>query len=258
MTSNIKATPKPKCFLTYIYAYIVYNSHLFGHTDHTILEDSMAAKIAIVYGATGLIGKHLVTKLLLNDAYEKVYVVARRPISRSHPKLAVIQLPGERLSELNLDLKDHDIDAFSAMGTTIKQAGSKEEFRKIDFEFNLNFATACRKMGVRHFLLVSALGASSKSLVFYSRVKGELEDALRNLNFPQLTIAQPSLLLGERDHYRRGEVIASKFSPLLVGPLAAFKAIKAESVAAALIRFALATAGHGVTFVRSQDLAETT
>jgi uncharacterized protein YbjT (DUF2867 family) len=210
-------------------------------------------KSAIVYGATGLIGKHLLTKLLLSEHYGKVYAVVRRHISHTHPKLEVIILPGERLHELNLDLTG--ADAFSALGTTIKQAGSREAFRTVDYDYNLAFAKVCKKMGVAHFLLVSALGASARSLIFYSRVKGELEDAIKQLDFSNLTIAQPSLLLGDRDTPRLGETIASKFSPLLAGPLAAYKAIHGERVAEALVTLAGKPGRDRVTVLTSRDLA---
>jgi uncharacterized protein YbjT (DUF2867 family) len=122
-----------------------------------------------------------------------------------------------------------------ALGTTIRQAGSRERFRRVDLEYPLAVARLGLQRGARHFLLVSSLGASARSRVFYTRVKGELEDALLAMPYPAITIARPSLLLGQRAEFRLGEEVARRLAPLVPGP---YKPVPAAAVAAALVRAA--------------------
>ena len=203
---------------------------------------------ALILGATGLVGGELLDQLLDNPAYERVVVVTRRPTGKSHPKL------DEQIFELG-DMEKHaDVFAvqriFCALGTTIGKAGSQERFRIIDHDYALLAAKLGRSRGARHFLVVSALGASSRSSVFYNRVKGELEDALRSLVYPSLTIARPSLLLGSRDEFRFGESFAKVFAWLLPPR---WRGIRARHVARALIELAREET-RGARVVESKEL----
>ncbi len=208
-------------------------------------------KKAIVFGATGLVGTYLVEELLSQSSKPQVYTVSRSPLRITHPRLTAIILPADRISELDIDLTG--ADAYSALGTTIKKAGSQASFREIDFNYNLRFAETVKKLGATHFLLVSALGADLKSPFFYSRVKAELEQAIMNLNFDRLTVARPSLLLGDRQEFRWGEKLATLLSPLMFGP---FKGIHGRDVARALIKQAQTPSSAKVQVISSGDLCK--
>ena len=203
---------------------------------------------ALILGATGLVGSELLDHLLDDPAYDRVVVVARRPTGKSHPKL------DEQIFELG-DMEKHaDVFAvqriFCALGTTIGKAGSQERFRIIDHDYPLLAAKLGRSRGARHFLLVSALGASSRSKVFYNRVKGEVEADLRSLVYPSLTIARPSLLLGSRDEFRFGEAFAKLFAWMLPPR---WRGIRASTVARALIVLANEET-RGARVVESKEL----
>jgi uncharacterized protein YbjT (DUF2867 family) len=124
---------------------------------------------------------------------------------------------------------------FCALGTTIRQAGSQEAFRRVDYAYPLAIAKAARSRGARHFLLVSALGADARSSVFYNRVKGELEQAVQALGYPSLTIARPSMLVGDRKEPRFGEEVAKRIGWLLPPR---WRPVRASQVAAALVNAA--------------------
>lgn len=157
-------------------------------------------RTALVIGATGLVGRSLVQQLA--SLYQKVIIIARTQPKGMDASMHFYQLKdfsqlATRLESLTLG---DEVDAFSCLGTTIKQAGSEEQFRLVDYEYNLAFAKACRAKGVERFFLLSAMGADSKSRFFYNRVKGELEDAVTHLGFEQVAIFRPSLLLGKHDN----------------------------------------------------------
>lgn len=155
-------------------------------------------KKAIIIGATGLVGKELVKQL--SSFYNKVIVIARRPPEIMSNNMRFYQLIDfDNLSEVfeNVDL-DNETDAFSCLGTTKKQAGCEEAFRKVDYGYNLSFAKLCFQKKVKNFFLVSALGADTHSRFFYNRVKGEIEQDIANIGFDSLYIFRPSLLLGKR------------------------------------------------------------
>ena len=192
-------------------------------------------KTALIVGATGLIGKHLTQKLLTSNFYEKVSVIVRKPLNIIHPKLEQIVIDFDNLdaSKVNAD------DIFCCLGTTMKQAGSKDAFYKVDFTYPLNFAKAGLANGAKQFLVVSSMGADKKSMVYYSRVKGEIENALSDLNYPTLIILRPSMLAGERENPRIGEkigkVVMDFFAPLMPDK---YKVIAGEKVAQAMLELA--------------------
>ena len=146
---------------------------------------------------------------------------------------------------------DGRIDAaFCCLGTTIRQAGSQEAFRAVDQELVLAFARRARELGTRHLLVISALGADPRSSVFYNRVKGETEEALQAMGWPQLTIVRPSLLLGPRREFRLGERLAAPLMRWIPGK---YRGIEAAVLARALWRLALEE-GEGTRIVESDEL----
>lgn len=192
-------------------------------------------QIVLLAGATGLVGGEVLRLLSNDDGISEVRALVRRPLPAHHK--------GPRVRELPADfehLRDHP-DWFKAdlvisvLGTTIARARSQAAFRRVDFDYPLAIAKAARAQGARHFLFVSALGANARSLFFYNRVKGELEDAILALGYPSVTIARPSLLLGERLERRFGEELAKRFAWLYPSFWAP---VRASQVASALLRSA--------------------
>jgi uncharacterized protein YbjT (DUF2867 family) len=220
------------------------------------MSDESAARTAVVLGATGLVGRHLLDQLLGDDAWQRVTVVARRPSGRTHPKLAERIVDFERLDGA-ADAFAAD-DAFCCLGTTIRQAGSQEAFSRIDHDYVVTSAKLARRMGARRFLLVTALGADPDSRIFYNRVKGEAERDVTALGFDGVALLRPSLLLGDRADRRIAETIGQKvaplLSPLMVGPLRKYRALPGAAVARAMVR--LAKEGFtGVRIVESDEIA---
>lgn len=157
---------------------------------------------AIIIGATGATGKDLVNTVLNDPGYSEVAVFVRRPTGITHPKLTEVVTDFDNLEEVS-DLIHGDV-LFSCLGTTLKAAGSKEKQRHIDYEIPLGFARIARRNGVRKMVLLSAYGASPDSNVFYSKLKGELEEEIKKLAFESLWIFKPGLLLRENSD-RLGE-----------------------------------------------------
>lgn len=194
-------------------------------------------RTALIVGATGLVGSSLVQQLA--SLYDKVIVIARTQPKGMNESMHFYQLKDfSQMAEIfNTISLTHEADAFSCLGTTLKQAGGEEPFRQIDFEYNLAFAKACHAKGVQRFFLLSAMGADSNSRFFYNRVKGELEQAITALNFEQLAIFRPSLLLGKHDK-RPLETIAQTayniIKPLVPRKLPV-RPIEAERVAMAMV-----------------------
>jgi len=169
-------------------------------------------KVANIIGSTGLVGHQLLTQILDHPEFEKVRIFVRRASGISHPKLEE-QLIDFDLPESWKHLVKGDV-LFSTLGTTIKTAKTKENQYRVDFTYQYEFAKAASENGVPAYLLVSSLGANPKSSVFYSRIKGELEDAVAKLPFRKLVIIRPSILDGDRQEKRAGEkvgLILSRF-----------------------------------------------
>ena len=193
----------------------------------------MSGKTAIIIGATGMVGKQVLASLLASSAYKKVIAVTRKPIA-AQPKLKNLVIDFEHLAESLKKIKADE--AFCCLGTTIKQAGTKAAFHKVDYTYNFEFAHTLKQNGCQHFLLISAL-------VFYSRVKGLLEKDITALEYPRFSIFRPSLLIGEREENRLGENISAALfpiiSPFLRGGLRAIQPIKGEDVAKSMFAVAL-------------------
>lgn len=197
----------------------------------------MGNNIAIIAGGTGLVGQHVVQYLLEDDFFEKVYILNRRSVHYDHPKAHEILTGFENIEEPLVGIRP--THAFCCLGTTIKKAGSKEAFRKVDHDYVLNFAKAVKSLGCNNFNVVTAMGTNSSSLIFYNQVKYEVSQALEKMDFSQLNIIQPSLLLGSRAENRLGEDIAQKFfsvtKKMWTGPLKNLAGIQGSQVAKAMV-----------------------
>lgn len=195
------------------------------------------ARTAALMGASGLVGGHCLQALLAAPEWTRVVVLTRREL-----KLAANQKQEQKLADMGrltaADFAGVD-DVFCATGTTIRKAGSQEEFRRIDYEMPLGAARAAREAGARQFLIVSAAGADPESRNFYLRTKGELDRELEKLGFAALHIFRPGLLLGHRQEYRPMEKMATRLAPVmnltLWGPLKRYRAISAETVGRAMV-----------------------
>lgn len=198
----------------------------------------MAEKVALVAGATGLIGKYLLEELKSSGNYHKVYALVRRPGSVQGAEEIVCDY--DTLSASSLPKRITDV--YCSLGTTISKAGSQENFKKVDYEYVLKVAKLSKEKGARSFLVVTALGADEKSFVFYNRVKGETERDLEAIGFTFLGIFRPSLLEGEREESRTGEAVGQFFAkminPFLLGGIRKYRSIHGRTVAKAMIRIA--------------------
>ena len=204
-------------------------------------------KTALLAGATGLVGSALLPMLLASERYAKVIVVGRRPVEVQHPKLTQVvtdlgQLEAERL-RLIAD------DVYCCLGTTMRQAGSKEAFYEVDFMYVVKLAAVTAGNFAAQFLVVSAIGADTESAFYYSKVKGEMEAAVRQTPFRAIHIFRPSLLLGTRAKPRLGERLGGwvlkLVGPLLRGSWQKYRAISDVAVARAMLA-AAAEDGGGV------------
>lgn len=200
----------------------------------------MTNKTALIIGATGLIGNSLLHILLDRNEYSKVIALVRKPLEIKSSKLEALITDFSNLEELVFD--SHVDDVFSCIGTTIKKAQSKEEMRKVDVIYPLSVAKLTKKLGAKQFLFVSSLQANAKSPIFYSRIKGELEDEIQDIGFHSVSIFRPSLLLGDRQEFRLGEKSAERFFSIFPfifkGPLKKYKAIHSKTVATAMFKVA--------------------
>jgi len=170
-------------------------------------------KIAIVVGATGLVGSHLVEQLEAADHVSKVLAVTRRSVEYQSTKIENVSIEFDRLEDY-ADLFRGDM-LFSCLGTTIRQAGSIEAQRIVDYDYQYSVAMMSAEQGVDHYFLVSSSGANTRSMNAYLQMKGDLEQSVELLPFQSINIFQPSLLLGQRNDVRLGEQLASRFLPTL-------------------------------------------
>ncbi len=197
-------------------------------------------KTALLLGASGLVGGHCLNDLLKDDYYSQVEVIVRRPLNINHPKLIQHKMDFDQL-EANIESLQAD-DVFCCLGTTIKKAGTKEAFHKVDYGYPVEIARLCLEQRAKQFLLVSALGANPGSSIFYNRVKGEVEQAIADLGFQSFTIFRPSLLLGKRDETRILEELGQKafalFSAVMIGPVRKYRAVEGKAVAFAMVQVA--------------------
>ncbi|HEX9981829.1 MAG TPA: NAD(P)H-binding protein [Thermoanaerobaculia bacterium] len=208
----------------------------------------MNARRVLLLGSTGLVGRELLSQLLADPGVAGVTAIVRRPSGMQHAKLSEHVFPLTEM-ERHVDLFAVD-QIFCALGTTIKDAGSQAAFRVVDYDMPVNAAKLGRAQGATHYLLVSALGASAQSRVFYSRVKGEAERDIIATGYPSVTIAQPSLLLGDRQKRRLGEEIAKPLGWLFPPK---YRPIEGRDVARALVEAARENRA-GVRVMESREM----
>ena len=218
-------------------------------------EAAMAAdhgRVALVAGATGLVGREILAALLADKTYTQVHCVGRRALALKHPKLTSHVVDFDALASL-----PRADDCFIALGTTIKVAGSKDAFRSIDLKAVESVTLAAKASGAIKLGVVSAMGANSHSSVFYNRIKGEMELSLARMGFKSLVIARPSLIDGDREALQQpvrsgesiGLLLMRGLSPLVP---ANYRAIKASDIAHALIRHVKAGTPGVVTLMSGE------
>ncbi|MBC7387619.1 MAG: NAD(P)H-binding protein [Opitutaceae bacterium] len=198
-------------------------------------------KTAVIAGSTGLVGKQLMYKLLECKDYQKIIALVRTPLQIKHPKLVQLTVDYDKLDQYKDQMQGDDY--FCCLGTTMKKAGSKVAFYKVDYTYAFEFAKIASENVASKFLLISAIGADSSSSVYYSKVKGELEEAIKKLKIPEIHIFQPSILVGNRLEFRFGEIIgigvAKAISPLLISGLRKYKPMDVTKLAQAMLNVAL-------------------
>lgn len=192
----------------------------------------------LLAGSTGLIGAYVLKFVTEDGLFENVVALSRKPMRVSGMKVKNIVTDFKNLDN---DLTGCNVNTvFCCLGTTIKTAGSQEAFMEVDYEYVIRLAVWAKANGVTQFYVVSALGADSNSKIFYNRVKGKMEDALRKIGFNSLVIFRPSILTGKRKEFRLGErigiAIAKFVSPLLIGALKKYRPIEAKKVAKAMVK----------------------
>ncbi|MEW2531068.1 NAD(P)H-binding protein [Streptomyces sp. NPDC047071] len=205
----------------------------------------MSTRTAVLAGATGLVGSHLLTRLLADPRYTRVTVLTRRPLTLTHAQLDIRHVDFAHLDDAGVPASD---DFYCTLGTTIKKAGSQDAFRTVDQHYTVAVARSAHRAGARRVALCSAVGADPAARTFYLRVKGDTEREIASLGYEQAEIFRPSLLLGPRAEKRPGEramtALAPLVTPLLVGPLRPYRPVTADRLAAAMVA-SLATAAPG-------------
>lgn len=199
---------------------------------------------AIVAGGTGLVGRELIKQLLEDQAYTKVIALVRKNMQISHLRgnEKLVQIVTD-FNNLEVVIEQSDMEhahVFCTLGTTIKKAGSQEQFRKVDLDYPMKLGQLASEADA--FAIVTAMGANRKSSIFYNRVKGEVEEGLRELKLHALYMLRPSLILGDRDETRLGEkigsVVSRAISRLMIGGLRTYRPIHAKTIATGLIKSA--------------------
>ena len=195
-------------------------------------------KTALLFGSSGLIGGHLLNKLVQNNSYNKIKIFVREQPDINDSKLEIIKIDFINIKKHTEDIKGDD--CFFSIGTTKKNSPSKDEYKRIERDMPVEIAEIAKANSVNSFLYVSSGFADPKNSGAYLRYKGEVEEELKKLNFSNLGIMRPSFLLGNRKEKRFGEKIGiflfKLLSPLFLGPLKKMKPIQSEKVAQAMIK----------------------
>lgn len=206
-------------------------------------------KIAIIVGASGLIGSLLLHILLENDYYQKIVVLVRKDLGIKHPKLEQHCIDFDKIDSYKDVVVGNDL--YCCLGTTIKTAGSQQAFRKVDLDYPVMLAQLAKENNVKQFLIVTSMGANTGSLVFYMRTKGECEEAIRSIGIDSVSVFRPASLIGERKEYRLSEAITipvlKVLSLFFVGGFRKYRPISARQVAKAMFEIAQKdTTGYSV------------
>ncbi len=202
----------------------------------------MTEKTATILGATGMIGKYLCEEMIKDDYFDAVRLIVRRPISRPNARVEVKLVDFSDAESLKLSLEDTDT-LFCCIGTTQKNVkGDQDLYRRIDFDIPVRAAKFAKEAGCEKFIIITSVGADAHSRTFYLKLKGELENAIKEIGFETVHIMQPSILLGDRDEKRTGEKFLQgslKFlSRLFGGSMRKFRAIHGRTVARAMLNAA--------------------
>ncbi|PBQ32821.1 nucleoside-diphosphate sugar epimerase [Sphingobacteriaceae bacterium] len=219
------------------------------------------SKKAIIAGATGLIGAHLLRILLEAPEYSEVLILVRKPIALKHPKLKQHVLNFDKLHDYTNLIKGDVL--FSCLGTTRKKTPDRKDYYKIDHDYPVILGEIAKQNSIPQYHLISAIGADPNSAIFYSRMKGETERDLAKLNLPVLFIYQPSMLAGNREEHRVLErsliLVWRVLNPLLIGSLKKYRSINAETLALALYKNSLQEkkASNVFTYKEIQELLTT-
>jgi uncharacterized protein YbjT (DUF2867 family) len=217
----------------------------------------LKSKTALLVGATGLTGGYCLEFLLKEPAYRNVHAFVRTAIAITDTKFVQHIVDFHELETFHEHLEVDDV--YCCLGTTIRKAGSQEAFRRVDFDYPVKLAALTQHCGAKQFLIITSIGANPRSRVFYSRVKGEVEEALTKISFDAIHIFRPSLLLGERKEHRTGEkvgaVAMAALKPAMIGPLKKYRALRASDVALAMVRTAQMNL-NGVNIFQSQRIQE--
>ncbi len=197
-------------------------------------------KTALVFGSSGLIGRHLLYQLIKNDNYNMIKLFVRSETSINEPKIKIIKTDFNYLENYKEDIKGDD--CFFCIGTTKQNSPNKNEYQKVELDIPKKVAKIARTNSVNSFIFISSIYANPKSSGDYVKFKGLVEEELKKLNFSNLGILRPSFLMGDRKENRAGEKIGiltfRLLSPLLIGPLKKMKPINSEKVAKAMIKIA--------------------
>lgn len=229
--------------------------HIFFHEKRqgqlrNIIRDSMndIKLTAIVFGASGLTGRFVVEHLINDIDYGEVRLFVRKELMINNTKIKQIVFDTDKLESFSNELTgDH---LFCCLGTTIKKAGSKNNFYRIDHDMVERVAKIASHNKVKSFVVISSIGANRNSHNFYLKTKGQMEESIRTFHFNNLTIIRPSMLLGIRPEYRFGEEIVKKIfslaNPLMIGSLKKYRGIHASTVAKAMISLAKKSVGYKI------------
>ena len=204
----------------------------------------------LITGATGLVGGHLLRMLLNEPQVNAITAPTRRPLADT---VGIYNPHNSQLTDALAQVTDPVDIVFCCLGTTRREAGSKEAFIHADYTLVVDTALTGRRLGAQHMLVVSSMGANANSPFFYNRVKGEMEQALIAQNWPRLTIVRPSMLLGDREKQRTNEMFLAPLFRLLPGN---WKSIEARDVARTMLAEALAPGHEGVSILTSSELRE--
>ena len=215
-------------------------------------------KTALVFGSSGLIGGHLLYRLIKNDNYNKIKLFVRLETSINEPKIEIIKTDFNFLENHKEDIKGDD--CFFCIGTTKQNSPDKNEYQKVELDIPKKIAQIARTNSVNSFIFISSIYANPKSSGDYVKFKGLVEEELKKLNFSNLGILRPSFLMGDRKENRVGEKIGvltfRLLSPLLLGPLKKMRPINSEKVANAMIK--IANENLGKTIFESDEIVEIT
>jgi len=197
-----------------------------------------ASRIALIFGATGLVGGHLVQELIKDPDYHQVKIFGRGDYSVSDPKIEYHRIDFDKPDEYSAWLRGDDL--FICLGTTIRKAGSVAAMERIDRDYPVTIARLAFANGAGRIAVVSSMGANKKSRNYYLRIKGEMEEGIRDIGFGKTVIVRPSMLMGKRKEFRFGERVAkvmlSLYNPFMIGWARKYRGIQGGTVASAMIR----------------------